>query len=230
MDNLLKYVWEGNGFIPVHCASYCFRNKMQFVKLVGGQFKHHKGKEFTTTIVKPDHPAMSGVKEFKAWDETYVHAHGGPDRDILMVRKPEGDDDNIKEPEPWTWTRTHGKGRVFYTASGHDQRVWSKPEFHQLLKSGILWAIGDQRHQSYNKFIVQRAPPKYEKRDNIPNYEKRPEPLPYQFPLSPEDSLKYTQAPVGWKFELFAAEPDIVNPIGLAWDERGRLWAAETGD
>ena len=51
MDNLLKYVHEGNGFIPVHCASYCFRNKMQFVKLVGGQFKHHKGKEFTTTIV-----------------------------------------------------------------------------------------------------------------------------------------------------------------------------------
>ncbi|MFT5853273.1 MAG: putative membrane-bound dehydrogenase-like protein, partial [Verrucomicrobiales bacterium] len=230
MDNLLKYVHEGNGFIPVHCASYCFRNKRQFVKLVGGQFKHHQGKEFTTTIVKPGHPAMKGVKDFKAWDETYVHSQGADDRDILMVRKPEGNDDNIKEPEPWTWTRTHGEGRVFYTASGHDQRVWSKPEFHQLLKSGILWSIGDQRHESYDAFIAKRKPLTYEKRDNIPNYEKRPEPLQYQHPLSPEASLQYTQAPVGWKLELFAAEPQIVNPIGLAWDERGRLWAAETVD
>jgi putative membrane-bound dehydrogenase-like protein len=30
--------------------------------------------------------------------------------------------------------------------------------------------------------------------------------------------------------ELFASEPDVINPIGLAWDERGRLWVAETVD
>src|SRR5690625_7387896 len=29
---------------------------------------------------------------------------------------------------------------------------------------------------------------------------------------------------------LFASEPDIVNPIDMAWDEQGRLWIAETGD
>jgi putative membrane-bound dehydrogenase-like protein len=229
-NNLMKYVHEGGGFIPVHCASYCFRNKTAFVKLVGGQFKRHKGREFTARIVKPGHPAMKGVKTFKAWDETYVHSHGGKDRDILMVREPAGDSDNITEPEPWTWTRTHGKGRVFYTASGHDQRVWSDPGFHQLIKSGILWAVGDERKKSYLSFIAARNPLTYEQRDNIPNYEKRPAPLPYQLPLSPEDSLAHTQAPVGWKLELFAAEPDIVNPVCLAWDERGRLWVAETVD
>ena len=31
--------------------------------------------------------------------------------------------------EPWTWVRTHGEGRVFYTAWGHDQRTWSNPGF-----------------------------------------------------------------------------------------------------
>ena len=30
--------------------------------------------------------------------------------------------------------------------------------------------------------------------------------------------------------ELFAAEPQIVKPIAMAWDERGRLWLAETVD
>ena len=42
--------------------------------------------------------------------------------------------------------------------------------------------------------------------------------------------MDYTQAPVGFRLELFASEPDIINPIGLAWDERGRLWVAETVD
>jgi len=108
--------------------------------------------------------------------------------------------------------------------------VWKQPAFHQLLKAGILWSVGDARKQSYKKFITDRAPLKYEKRGDIANYENRPEPLPYQFPLSAKDSMDYTQAPVGFRLELFASEPDIINPIGLAWDERGRLWAAETVD
>ena len=138
--------------------------------------------------------------------------------------------DPIEQPEPWTWVRTQGKGRVFYTASGHDQRVWSNQGFHQLLKSGILWAVGEPARQRYEKFIASRAPLKYEKRDNIPNYERRPEPLPYQLPLSAADSMAHTQAPVGYTLELFASEPQIINPICLAWDERGRLWVAETID
>ena len=89
---------------------------------------------------------------------------------------------------------------------------------------------GRSRKQSYEKFIAARAPLKYEKRGDIANYENRPEPLPYQFPLKAEDSMDYTQAPVGFRLELFASEPDIINPIGLAWDERGRLWVAETVD
>ena len=228
-QNLTQFIENGGGFIPVHSASACFGNEPGFVKLVGGKFAHHKGKEFKTSVVAPKHPAMKDVKEFKAWDETYVHSGHGSDRTILMVRKPEGDD-NVSEPEPWTWTREQGRGRIFYTASGHDQRVWSRGEFHQLLKSGILWSIGDERKKNYDAFVSSRKALTYETRDNIPNYEKRPKPLQYQHPLSPEESLKYTQVPVGWKLQLFAAEPQIVNPIGLAWDERGRLWAAETVD
>jgi uncharacterized protein len=229
-QNLIRFVEEGGGFIPVHCASYCFRNKMGFVRLVGGQFNNHKTGAFTTKIVDKEHPAMQGVSEFEAWDETYVHSEHGTDRTILMVREPQGNDDNINEPEPWTWTRTQGKGRVYYTASGHDQRVWGQAAFHQLLKSGILWAIGEERRATYDEFISERTPLRYEKRDNIPNYERRPEPLPYQLPLSPDDSLKFTQAPVGWHLELFASEPDVINPMQLAWDEGGRLWVIETLD
>ena len=33
--------------------------------------------------------------------------------------------------------------------------------------------------------------------------------------------------PPGFKTTLFAAEPDVQNPIALAWDGGGRLWIAE---
>ncbi len=52
-----------------------------------------------------------------------------------------------------------------------------------------------------------------------------------QEPLSPEESLKHMVVPRGFHVELFAAEPDLGGkPIAIAWDERGRLWVAETYD
>ncbi|MEM1295719.1 MAG: PVC-type heme-binding CxxCH protein, partial [Verrucomicrobiota bacterium] len=227
--NLKSFVEEGGGFVPVHSASWCFQNILEFDQLVGGRFKSHQSGVFSPTTVLDDHPAMQGVPKLEAWDETYFHINHNPrDRTVLQVREPMPGDPHT-EPEPWTWVRNEGMGRVFYTASGHDERVWSQPEFHALLKSGIIWSVGDSRAETYQSFLANRAPLKYEKRANIPNYE-RPEPLDYQLPLSPEASLDYTQVPVGWKLELFAAEPDIINPIYMAWDERGRLWVAETVD
>ena len=229
-EHLQAYVRSGGGFVPVHCASWCFSNVPEFDQLVGGRFKSHQGASFTAEIVDGDHPAMAGVEEFAAWDETYFHhRHNTTGRKVLMVRKAMKGDPHT-EPEPWTWVREEGRGRVFYTASGHDARVWGSPGFHKLIKGGILWAIGDKARARYEKFLAGRAPLQYEKRDNIANYERRPQPLPYQLPLAPQDSLKYTQAPVGFRMELFAAEPDVVNPIYIQWDEQGRLWVAESVD
>ena len=44
--------------------------------------------------------------------------------------------------EPWTWVRTQGKGRVFYTAWGHDDRCWRNPGFLNLIERGIRWSTG----------------------------------------------------------------------------------------
>lgn len=51
-----------------------------------------------------------------------------------------------------------------------------------------------------------------------------------QLPLSPEDSQKHIQLPEGFTAELYAAEPNIINPIAFTWDERGRLWVVQSQD
>ena len=45
--------------------------------------------------------------------------------------------------------------------------------------------------------------------------------------LTPADALTKLHLPEGFKATLFAAEPDVRQPIALCWDERGRLWIAE---
>ena len=42
--------------------------------------------------------------------------------------------------------------------------------------------------------------------------------------------MRYTQVPADFDLQLFAAEPDVVKPIYMAWDERGRAWIVEALD
>lgn len=224
-EALLDFIAGGKGFLPIHSASYCFRNSQDFVDLVGAQFESHGTGTFTADIVNTDHPITEGLEEFETWDETYVHTmHNEENRTVLMER--EGED----HTEPWTWVRTHGDGKVFYTAYGHDERTWSKPGFHELVKNGIVWSVSDQVKENREQFVSTIPELQYEDRNNIPNYEER-DPAPrFQLPLSPEESQKHIQVPVGYELELFASEPDIINPVDIAWDHEGRLWAIETID
>jgi putative membrane-bound dehydrogenase-like protein len=48
-----------------------------------------------------------------------------------------------------------------------------------------------------------------------------------QPPLTPKQALAALELPKGFKATLFAAEPDVRQPIALATDSRGRLWVAE---
>lgn len=45
--------------------------------------------------------------------------------------------------------------------------------------------------------------------------------------LSPKEALAALEVPAGFRVSLFAAEPQVRQPIGMAFDTRGRLWVAE---
>ncbi|MBX3411743.1 MAG: c-type cytochrome [Pirellulales bacterium] len=46
-------------------------------------------------------------------------------------------------------------------------------------------------------------------------------------PMPPEEVVRTAKLPPGFKLSVFAAEPDVQNPIAITTDERGRLWVAE---
>jgi putative membrane-bound dehydrogenase-like protein len=54
-----------------------------------------------------------------------------------------------------------------------------------------------------------------------------PAPTPH---LDPEQAVKHFRVPEGFEVRLFAAEPDVINPVSMTWDDRGRLWVVELLD
>src|SRR5579863_5132765 len=46
-------------------------------------------------------------------------------------------------------------------------------------------------------------------------------------PLPPEEAARRIKLPKGFQATLFAGEPDVVQPIALTFDDRGRLWVVE---
>ncbi|MEY3457034.1 MAG: hypothetical protein RL215_191 [Planctomycetota bacterium] len=249
---VLNFVAEGRGFIPLHCATFCWRNNAEMVRLMGAQFQRHGGQVFATQIAIPDHPIMQGFSGFTSWDETYIHSqHNEENRTVLEYRE-EGEQAEGKDREPWTWVRTHGKGRVFYTAWGHDQRTWTHPGFASLVERGIRWACNSDLSnvQPFVDLEAFKAPemttlptdlPKFEYVDvgpKIPNYtpgrqwgvQGAPRTT-MQKPLSVEDSMRHYVTPTGMALRLYADERNFQSkPIAMNWDERGRLWICETLD
>ncbi len=238
---ILEYTASGKGFIPLHCASFCFIDDKEYVDLVGAQFRSHTDGTFRVKNAKADHPIMTGFGGFESWDETYLHAkHNEKDRVVLETRA----EKDLQEP--WTWVRTHGKGRVFYTAWGHDQRTWGNPGFHNLVERGIRWACNqDPAIAGAFSDTVKMTPITGKPTD----FEYVPAKVPFyppskqwgvlaepqtkmQKPLTPEKSMAHYTMPEGFEMKLFASEADFGGgkPICMTWDERGRLWVALTYD
>jgi putative membrane-bound dehydrogenase-like protein len=217
---LFDFVEAGKALIAIHSASAMFTNSPKYIALVGAQFERHGTGEFTAEIVQPSHPVMQGLKPFQTWDETYVHRlHNPQNRTVLMERV------DAQGREPYTWVRTQGKGRVFYTAYGHDQRTWGNPGFQQLVEHGIVWAVDELTRRSWLELTMPEVT--YVDGLPVPNYENRDPAPKYQMPFTADDSMKFIQVPAEFKLELFASEPDIIKPISFSFDERGRLWIIE---
>lgn len=228
---MLDYVASGRGIVPLHCASYCFRNSKAYVELVGAQFKEHGGERFATQIVAPEHPIMQGFGGFESWDETYIHhMHNETDRIVLEHRK-QGKLAPGTKSEPWTWVRTHGKGRVFYTAWGHNMDTWGNPGFQNLVARGITWAaqrdpsklpaFKDTTRFDVPKMTAARkdvAPFGYtDVGKEIPNYQPgarngQAEPMSkMQLPLTAAESQKHYVTPEGFETKLWASEKDAIE-------------------
>ncbi|QDV35449.1 PVC-type heme-binding CxxCH protein [Tautonia plasticadhaerens] len=67
-------------------------------------------------------------------------------------------------------------------------------------------------------------PARQDREATIPHGQDRP-PNPAR---SPEEAVAAMTVPEGFTVEVVASEPDLVNPVSMTFDERGRIWVTES--
>ena len=212
---LSGFVDEGHGVVALHAVGD--------LALVGARLQPQGGAEFTAEIVQPANPVVQGLQPFAAWEEPMASAASAPGgRTVIMERV------DAQGRQPWTWLKAQGKGRIFYTAYGHDERTWGNPGFQNLVERGIVWSVDEARRRTWQQLEMPGVT--YVDGFNVPNYENRPDPPKFQLPFPPDQAEKFMQTPAEFRLELFASEPDIIKPMTFTFDERGRLWVVEAMD
>ena len=161
---LFDYVRGGRGFIGTHAASDTFHTNGEdqkgsdrymnhgdkadpYVRFLGGEFIKHGAQQVAkNTVTDPKFPGFERAgREFAFQEEWYSLKDFSPDIHVLtLIDAPSMKGSEYQRPPyPTTWARMEGKGRVWYTAMGHREDVWTNPIFQDILVGGIQWALGE---------------------------------------------------------------------------------------
>lgn len=144
IERLCAAVRKGVGLGGFHGGmGDAFRDAPAYQFMVGGQWVAHPGDiiDYTVEITRPDHAITAGIGEFEYRSEQYF-MHVDPGNEVLATTTFSGEHapETAGTVMPVVWTRTYGKGRVFYSALGHQAQELSHPEAREILRRGLLWA------------------------------------------------------------------------------------------
>lgn len=153
LEELLKWVRNGGGFVGYHCAADTFHGEddtvSPYIEMLGGEFVVH-GRQFVgrVMVVDPEHPAMRRFPDgwthreewytFKNYDKGAIRVLAMLDTTPERSKQPMYD----RDPYPIIWCRTFGQGRVFYNAIGHRNEIWDEEHFQHSVVDAIRWASG----------------------------------------------------------------------------------------
>src|ERR1700704_3706981 len=165
--SLLAAIGGGLGFVGVHAASDTFHtppdpedNSNRYVahgeqsdpylRTLGGEFITHGStprlQSANLIVNDASFPGLQGVKSPVSFNEEWYSLKDfATDMHVILTLDTHGMKGECyqRPPYPVSWTRQHGKGRVFYAAMGDRPENWHDTFFPNLLAGGIRWAIGD---------------------------------------------------------------------------------------
>ena len=134
------HVHAGRPLLGLHAAAICFDDWPEWADLLGGAWQwessgHGPVDRFEVTPV-PGHLLTDGVEPFTVEDECYEHLAVADDATTILSAEVDG------RTHALGWVREGGRGRVAYSALGHDQRSLAEPAHQQLLGRIISWLTG----------------------------------------------------------------------------------------
>lgn len=161
---LFDYVKSGKGFIGLHSASDTFHTANEskkgpdrfanhgkdadpYVCFLGGEFIIHGDQQVATNkVINKKFPGFAETGDSFAFNEEWYSLKDfRSDIHVLtVIDSPAMNGTMYERPAyPTTWAREEGKGRIFYTAMGHREDVWTNKTFQDILVGAIRWTTRD---------------------------------------------------------------------------------------
>ncbi|MGA0368157.1 MAG: ThuA domain-containing protein [Kiritimatiellia bacterium] len=141
-QNLLDAVKAGSGLGGFHGGmGDAFRGNIEYEWAVGGIFVGHPHiGDYTVRLTANPHEITAGLPlEFPYNSEQY-YMLVDPGNHVLADTL--YDHDGRRAVMPVVWTRSLGKGRVFFSALGHQAQEFSDfPQVKDMTVKGLLWAM-----------------------------------------------------------------------------------------
>ena len=132
-------VQSGVGIGGIHGGmGDAFRGNLTFQMMVGGQFVDHPGgiMKYRVNVVDRTHPITNNMEDFGYESEQYYMLVNPANR-VLATTAVSFDGST----QPVIWTKSWGKGRVFYSALGHcAQEFKDCPKVLKMTVRGLIWA------------------------------------------------------------------------------------------
>jgi len=158
VKNLTDYVRNGGGFFGIHAATDTLKKSPAYGDMIGGYFDGHPwsgGQTVSVRIEQPKHALCVDVfhgKEFSIKDEIY-QMQDPYSRDKVQVllsidleqsEKPAKPIKRKDKDFPISWIKEYGKGRVFYSALGHNKATFGNLLVLQHWLEGLQYVLGDK--------------------------------------------------------------------------------------
>lgn len=132
---LCDWVKRGGAFVGIHCAADSWVENERYMEMIGSQFTGHGPvTEFQVDVSDGEHEVMRRLSGFRITDEFYL-LKKRTDQDLHWLAAGSWQ----FASHPLAYCREYGKGRVFYTALGHDERAFRHPAFQKLIHRAIWW-------------------------------------------------------------------------------------------
>jgi type 1 glutamine amidotransferase len=150
---LVDFLKSGHGFVGVHSATDTLYEWGAYHQIIGGYFNNHPWHQLVTVdVVDPNSKLVSSLgKSFQITDEIYqIGDFRADDTHVLLALDPTSVD--LKKATvrrryygwPIAWTRTFGKGRVYYNSLGHEEAVWNDPRYQDMILKAIKWVMRER--------------------------------------------------------------------------------------
>jgi uncharacterized protein len=239
-QNLDAFLARGGGLVVIHAGTVS-RDPDWFKGIVGGSWRNGTTKwlegPMQLYFTDRDSPITKDVSNWAMDDEIYYDMDILPESRILAAAytpKPLGRNPTFQkraeeltgggkrvgiydvQPQMWTYERTVDGGqtpyRAFVSIPGHLYENFNRPNYRAILLRGIAWA---GKRANADELLT-----KNELGDNLRYVEGGP--------TAPAKAAAKIEVHPEFDLTLVAAEPLIHKAMNIDWDERGRLWVAET--